>query len=154
MLLASLMTPVVLMVQPAQAESWGGLQPLKSRRVDVERLLGKPLSEGAGDDSTLRFNVAGGSVTVSFVTAKFVATKKLSPSFEGTVLQIVLQHARSSETPESLKLIEDHAFDRQDERDVSVFRNLKDGVTYTFINGTLRTTRYSPSADQLARSRK
>jgi len=136
------------------AESWGGIQPLKSRRADVERLLGAPLDAAGGDDATLHFNVAGGSVTVSFVTAKFIANKKLSPDLEGTVLQIVLQHQRSSDTPESLNLSQNHNFDRQDEKDITVYRNLKGGITYTFINGTLRTTRYSPSADQLAKSRK
>jgi hypothetical protein len=137
-----------------QAEPWGGIEPLKSRRADVERLLGAPLDVAGGDGSTLHFNVAGGSVTVSFVTAKFIANKKLSPDLEGTVLQIVLQHQRSSDTPESLNLSQNHNFDRQDEKDITVYRNLKGGVTYTFINGTLRTTRYSPSADQLAKSRK
>ena len=143
---------IVSLGPPTQAESWGGIQPLKSRRADVERLLGAPLD--GGDDATLHFNVAGGSVTVSFVTAKFIANKKLSPELEGTVLQIVLQHQRSSDTPESLNLSQNHNFDRQDEKDITVYRNLKGGVTYTFINGTLRTTRYSPSADQLAKSRK
>ena len=145
---------IVSFVRPTQAESWGGIQPLKSRRVDVERLLGKPLNEPGADDATLHFNVAGGAVTVTFVTAKFVANKKLSPEFEGTVLQIVLQHERSSETPESLNLPKNRAFDREDQKDITVYRDLKGGITYTFINGTLRTTRYSPSADQLVRSRR
>jgi hypothetical protein len=139
---------------PTRAESWGGIQPLKSRRVDVERLLGKPLNEPAGDQSTLHFDVSGGSVTVSFVNAKFVANKKLLPALEGTVLQIVLQHERSSDTPESMSLAKNRDFDRQDERDITVYRNLKGGVTYTFINGKLKTTRYSASADQLVRARK
>jgi hypothetical protein len=138
----------------ARAESWGGIQPLKSRRIDVERLLGKPLNEPAGDESTLHFKVSGGSVTVSFVNAKFVANKKLQPALEGTVLQIVLQHERSSDTPESMSLAKNGDFDRQDERDITVYRNLKGGVTYTFINGKLKTTRYSASADQLVRARK
>ena len=137
-----------------RAESWGGIQPLKSRRIDVERLLGKPLNEPSGDESTLHFNVAGGSVTVSFVNAKFVVNKKLQPALEGTVLQIVLQHENSSDTPDSMNLLKNRDFDRQDERDITVFRNLKGGVTYTFITGKLRTTRYSASADQLVRARK
>ena len=145
---------IVSFAAPARAESWGGIQPLKSRRADVERLLGKPLNEPGADDSTLHFNVAGGAVTVTFVTPKFVANKKLSPELEGTVLQIVLQHERSSETPESLNLPKNRAFDRQEDKDVTVYLNLKGGVTYTFIKGTLRTTRYSPSADQLVRSRR
>jgi len=139
---------------PARAESWGGIQPLKSRRIDVERLLGKPLNEPSGDESTLHFNVSGGSVTVSFVNARFVANKKLHPELEGTVLQIVLQHENSSDTPDSMNLLKNRDFDRQDERDITVYRNLKGGVTYTFINGKLRTTRYSASADQLVRARK
>jgi hypothetical protein len=35
-----------------------------------------------------------------------------------------------------------------------IYRNLKDGIVYTFIGGRLRTTRYTPSNDQLARARK
>jgi len=150
-LLASL---AVFCSQPTRAESWGGIQPLKSRRVDVERLLGKPLNEPQGDETTLHFNVSGGSVTVSFVNARFVANKKLQPELEGTVLQIILQHERSSDTPDSMSLDKKREFDRQDERDITVYRNLKGGVTYTFISGKLRTTRYSASADQLVRARK
>jgi hypothetical protein len=145
---------IVSFARPARAESWGGIEPLKSRRVDVEKLLGAPLNQPGADDSKLHFNVAGGAVTVTFVTSKFVANKKLSPDYEGTVLQIVLQHERSSETPESLNLPKNRAFDRQEEKDITVYLNLKGGVTYTFIKGTLRTTRYSPSADQLVRARK
>jgi hypothetical protein len=152
--LVLLASVTVLLTQPTRAESWGGIQPLKSRRVDVERFLGRPLNEASGDDSTLHFNVSGGSVTVSFVSAKFVANKKLQPELEGTVLQIVLQHESSSETPDSMGLPGNRNFDRQDEKDITVYRNLKGGVTYTFIGGRLKTTRYSPAADQLVRARK
>ena len=139
---------------PTQAASWGSIQPLKSRRADVERLLGKPLDQSSAGNSMLHFNVAGGNVTVSFVTAKFVATKKLSPDFEGTVLQIVLQHEHSSETPDSMGLPKNRDFDRQDGQDVAIYSNLKDGVVYTFIGGKLKTSRYSASTDELLRARK
>jgi hypothetical protein len=33
---------------------------------------------------------------------------------------------------------------------MAVYTNQKDGITYTFFNGRLKTTRYAPSADQLA----
>lgn len=141
-------------IQPARAESWGGIQPLKSRRADVERLLGKPVNQSGADDSTLQFNVSGGMVTVHFVTSKFIANKKLMPELEGTVLQIVLQHERSSDTPDSMGLPKNRSFDRQDDASISVFRNLKDGLVYTFIGGKLRTSRYSASADQLVRARR
>lgn len=141
-------------IQPARAESWGGIQPLKSRRADVERLLGKPVNRSSADDSTLHFNVSGGTVTVTFVTAKFIANKKLFPELEGTVLQIVLQHERSSDTPDTMGLPKNRSFDRQDEQSISVYRNLKDGLVYTFIGGKLKTSRYSASADQLVRARK
>jgi hypothetical protein len=140
--------------QCALAESWSGIEPLKSRRADVERVLGKPSSEVPGEGGTVHFNVSGGTVTVSFVSARFVANKKLRPEIEGTVLQIVLQHERSSDTPESMNLSKNRDFDRQDDHDISIYRNLKDGVIYTFIGGRLRTTRYTPSAEQSVRARK
>lgn len=140
--------------QRTPAASWSGIQPLKSHRADVERVLGKPVNQGPGDEGTLHFSVAGGTVTVSFVSAKFVANKKLRPELEGTVLQIVLQHEHSSDTPDSMSLTKNRDFDPQDERDISIYRNLKDGVVYTFIGGKLKTSRYSASAEQLVRARK
>src|SRR5713226_9529446 len=82
--------------------AWNGIEPFKSRRADVERVLGKPASEGP--EGLLHFNVAGGTVTVAFVGAGFVAGKGLRPELEGTVLQIILQHEKSSDTPESMGL--------------------------------------------------
>ena len=94
----------------AEAESWNGIEPFKSRRDDVLKILGKPVHEG--ESGTLRFEVAGGIVTISFVDAKFVNTKKLRPDLAGTVLEIVLQHESSSSTPESMKLLNNKAFAR------------------------------------------
>jgi hypothetical protein len=90
--------------QTTRAAEWHNLEPLKSRRADVERELGKPLP-GDTASGALNFKVAGGVVTVTFVTAKFAQTKKLSPQTEGTVLLIVLQHENSSDTPESIDLV-------------------------------------------------
>ncbi len=137
----------------ARAEGWNSIEPLKSRRADVERVLGKPLEDKAGETGTLRFKVAGGMVQVSFVNARFVATKKLSPELEGTVLQIVLQHERATDTPESLGLINNSNFQREEKQNVVQFRNLKDGIAYTFIEGKLKTTWYSPASEQLLRAR-
>ena len=134
----------------AQGAAWHGLEPLKSRRDDVEREFGK-LGEALSNGS-LRFKVAGGMVTVTFVSAKFVATKKLSADYEGTVLEVVLQHENAADTPESLSLTKNNDFEREAQGAVVVYRNLKDGVAYTFINGRLRTTRYAPAADQLVRA--
>ena len=136
------------------AASWNKIEPLKSRRADVERVLGKPLADRLGDDGTLQFKVAGGTVTVAFVTAKFVANKKLSPELEGTVLEVVLQHENASDTPESIGLPGKSGFKRDDVHGGTIYSNLKDGITYTFFNGKLKTTRYAPSASQLARARK
>ena len=145
---------VILLAQTATAASWSGIEPLKSRRADVERALGKPLVDQPGDEGILHFKVSGGMVTVTFVTAKFVRTKKLFPELEGTVLQIVLQHDNSSDTPESLGLQNKPGFEREDGTGGSVYRNLRDGIAYTFIEGKLRTTRFSATTDQLARARK
>lgn len=137
--------------QSATAASWGGIEPFKSRRADVVKVLGEPKGES---DGVLRFDVMGGSVQISFVSERFVNAKKLRPELVGTVLEIVLQHDHSSETPESLKLAQNKSFTR-DDRDTSViFRNLKEGLVYTFSNGALRTTRYTFADDQLGRARR
>jgi hypothetical protein len=136
----------------ARAASWSGIEPLKSRRADVERVLGKPVEDKPGQTGTLRFKVAGGTVTVAFIDARFVAAHKLSPSLEGTVRQIALQHESSSETPESMQLAKNGSFEREDRGQVSVFRNTRDGVAYTFVGGRLRTTHYTAASAQLARS--
>ena len=145
---------LLVVFQPATANEWNGIEPLKSRRADVERILGQPIIDQPGQDGTLHFKILGGKVTVVFVNARFVATKKLSPALEGTVLQIVLQHENSSETPESMLLAGNSNFERQDTQGGTIFRNLKEGIAYTFFNGRLKTTRYSPSAKQLGRARK
>ncbi|HYN83742.1 MAG TPA: hypothetical protein VER32_00715 [Pyrinomonadaceae bacterium] len=135
----------------AGAATWKGLEPLKSRRTEVERALGRPVRDAVSEDGTLHFTVMGGRVTIFFVTPKFIAAKKLAPELEGTVLQIVLQHEAASDTPSSLKLDGDKRFERDSEGEVAVYRNLRDGVAYTFRGGKLITTRYSPPAEQLAR---
>jgi hypothetical protein len=83
-----------------------------------------------------------------------VAAHKLHPELEGTVLQVVLQHEKSSETPESMLLAGNSNFKRQDVQAGTIFLNQKDGITYTFVNGQLKTTRYSASASQLGKARK
>ena len=135
-----------------QAASWNGIEPLKTRRDDVLKIMGQPVSESP--DGVLRFNVSGGSVQVSFVNEKFVNTKKLRPELAGTVLEIVLQHEHSSDTAESMKLLGNRDFIRDDVRNISVFRNLKDGLVYTLIDGTLKTTRYTFADTQLGRARR
>ena len=143
-----------ILSQSAMAMDWNGIEPLKSRRADVERILGRPIADQPGQDGTLHFKVMGGKVTVAFVNARFVQTKKLSPELEGTVLQIVLQHENSSETPESMRLVDNSNFEREDRQGGTIFRNLKDGIAYTFFQGKLKTTRYSPSSRELGKARK
>src|SRR5205085_1999940 len=136
---------------PAWGAAWHGLEPLKSRRDDVEREFGK--AGEALPNGALRFKVAGGTVTVTFVSAKFVATKKLAANYEGTVLEVVLQHENAADTPESLNLTKNADFQRDEQGAVVVYRNLKDGIAYTFVNGHLRTTRYAVGAEQLAHAK-
>ena len=140
------------LVNQALAASWNGIEPFKSRRADVERILGTPTGEGP--NGTLRFNVGGGSATVTFVDQKFIASKKLRPELVGTVLEIVLQHESSSDTPESMGLTKNRAFDHDDSQGVSVFRDLKEGTILTFFSGKLRTTRYTFSTNQFSRARR
>ena len=140
---------------PVMATGWNGIEPLKSRRADVERILGRPLPSSAGVAGTLRFKVAGGIVTLLFVDSRFVAAKKLQPELEGTVLQIVLQHDRASDTPETLKLESNSDYTREDNNQGTVvFRNLKDGLFYTFVGGRLTTSRFGVGEAQLASARK
>ncbi|MCA1566947.1 MAG: hypothetical protein LC803_15130 [Acidobacteria bacterium] len=138
----------------ARAAEWHGLEPLKSRRVDVERELGQPIQQEMSATNSLNFKVAGGLVTVTFVDAKFIQTKKLAPHVEGTVLLIVLRHGNSSDTPESLGLANKSSFTREEKGAMTVFYNQKDGITYTFIDGRLKTTRYAPATEQLLRAQR
>ena len=133
------------------AAPWNGIEPFKSRRADVVQILGQPISESP--DGVLRFSVSGGSVQVSFVDQKFVTTKKLRTELAGTVLEIVLQHEHSSDTPESLNLLKTRGFVRDEVRNLSTFRSIKEGIVYTFIDGKLKTTRYTFSDRELGRAR-
>ena len=153
--MASLVILVVACVNLAtnvSAESWNGIEPFKTSRADVLKIMGPPVTETA--EGVLRFNVSGGSVQISFVNEKFVTAKKLRPELAGSVLEIVLQHEHSSETPESMKLLKHRDFIRDDVRNISIFRNIKDGVVYTFIDGRLKTTRYTFADNQLSKARR
>lgn len=142
---------LLLLSSAAQAATWKGIEPFVSKRADVERVLGTPTVDKLAESGTLQFDVTGGTVTVFFVTPKFIAAKKLSPSLEGTVLQIVLQHERATDTPESLNLVGNKSYEHKSDNGVDVFIEPKEGVAYTFVGGKLKTTRYSYSAEQLAR---
>ena len=135
-----------------RAASWNGIEPFKTRREGVMKIMGPPVSEGA--DGLLRYKVSGGSVQISFVDEKFVANKKLRPDLAGTVLEIVLQHEHSSDTAESMKLLKNRDFIRDDVRNITIYRDIKDGVVYTFIDGTLKTTRHTFADTQLGRARR
>jgi hypothetical protein len=138
----------------ARAATWKGLEPFTSKRADVERVLGAPVSDRLAQRGTLEFNVTGGSVTVQFVDAKFVAAKKLAPEAEGTVLQIVLQHDNASDTPQTLKLDNNKDFEYKGDKNVSVYSNAKEGIFYTFVDNKLKTTRYAASTEQIIRAQK
>jgi len=135
----------------ARAGAWQGIEPFKSRREDVLKILGPPVTEG--HNGLMTFKVAGGTASISFVDQNFVRTKKLRPEFAGTVLQVILQHESSSDTPESMNLSKQKDFVKDSSRDAVIYRNLKDGIVYTFINGRLRTTRYTFSESQIGRAR-
>lgn len=141
--------------QFVQAASWSGIEPLKSRRADVERILGKPVADKPGNNGMLQFNVAGGVVTVAFIDARFVTAKKLQPELEGTVRQVLLQHTNSNETPESLNITKNSNFERQDGTGgMAVYRNLKDGIAYTFMSGKLKHTYFTPSQEEWTKAQK
>ncbi len=134
------------------AASWNGIEPFRSRRDDVLKILGKPVSETS--EGAVRFAVSGGSVLVSFVNEKFVTNKRLRPELAGTVLEIVLQHEHSSDTPESMNLLSNKDFVRDEMQNATIFRSNKSGIVYTFMDGKLKTTRFTFSEAQLARMRR
>ena len=136
----------------ANAGSWRGIEPLKTRRADVLKILGTPLSDAG--DGPLTFKVMGGTVTVFFVDQNLVRAKRLRGDVVGTVLQIVLQHETSSDTAESLGLLKNKSYTREDVKEAIIFRNLKEGIVYTFVSGKLKTTRYTFSEDQISHARR
>ena len=142
---------LVLCSTAVRAGSWQGLEPFKSRRADVLQALGTPLSDPFG--GPLTFKILGGTASVSFVDENFVRTKKLRAEIAGTVLQIILQHESSTDTPDSMGLLKNREFTREEAKDALIFRNLKDGIVYTFLNGKLKTTRYTFSENQISRAR-
>jgi hypothetical protein len=142
---------LVFVTTTVRAESWQGIEPFKSRRAEVLQKLGTPLSNSA--EGPLTFKILGGTVSVSFVDAKFVRAKKLRQDIQGTVLQIILQHENSSATPESMNLIKNKSFSHDETKQAVIYRNLKEGVVYTFVNRKLKTTRYTFSEDQISRAR-
>jgi hypothetical protein len=142
---------VILSSAQTRAATWKGLEPFVSKRADVERVLGVPVSDRFAEDGTLEFNVSGGRVTVFFVTPKFAAAKRLPERYADTVLQIVLQHDRATDTPESMNLVKNKSFEYRHDKGVEVYLEPKDGVAYTFVDSRLKTTRYSYSSQQLAK---
>jgi len=135
----------------ASAGSLHGIEPLKTRRSEVLKILGTPVTENA--DGPLTFKVMGGTVTVFFVDQNLVHAKRLRADVAGTVLQIVLQHENSSDSAESLGLLSNKSYTREDAKEATIFRNLKEGIVYTFVNGKLKTTRYTFSEDQISHAR-
>jgi hypothetical protein len=150
LVLAAALT-VLLSAGAGRAATWKGLEPFVSKRAEVEQVLGAPTADRYTDEGTLEFNVAGGRVTVFFVTPKFIASKRLPAHYEGTVLQIVLQHERAQDTPESMNLVTNKSFKREAKGGVEKYTDEKDGLIYTFVESHLKTTRYAYSMDRLAR---
>jgi len=150
--LCAVLVTMLVGPQSASAASWNGIEPFKSTRQDVIRILGQPIGEST--DGVLRFNVMGGSVQVNFVSDKFLSAKRLRPDLAGTVLEIVLEHEHSSETPESMNLLKNKSFVRDETKTSTIFRNMKEGIIYTFIDDKLKSTRYTFADSQLSRARR
>lgn len=147
--LAAAWAVLVIGSDSARAATWKGLEPLVSKRADVERVLGKPSEDRLGKDAELYFDVPEDPVTVFFVTPKFIAARKLPARLEGTVLLILVQHPSSRETPGSMKLRANLDFERQLTGPTETYFNPKVGIYYTFVESRLRTTRYSFSDQTL-----
>jgi hypothetical protein len=148
----AVLAATLIVTRSASAASWNGIEPLKSTRADVIKILGEPIGESI--DGVLRFKVMGGSVQVSFVSDKFVTAKKLRSELAGTVLEIVLQHEHSNETPESMNLLHNKSFVRDETKTTTIFRNIKEGIIYTFMEDKLKSTRYTFADSQLTRARR
>ena len=125
---------------------------MKTSRAEVLKILGTPVTDTA--DGPLTFKVMGGTVTVFFVDQNLVRAKRLRANVAGTVLQIVLQHENSSNTAELLGLLKNKDFTREDSKEAVIFRNLKEGIVYTFVSGKLKTTRYTFSDNQISHARR
>lgn len=123
----------------AAAASWKGIEPLKSRRADVLRILGKPASENAAEAS-MKFATPEGVATVYLVTRDFAALKGWDPSSEGTVVQILLQHENAKDTPKSLGLEGNPRIDREVRGDSVFYRDQKAGLIRIFKANKLVTT--------------
>src|SRR5437763_15116088 len=74
--------------QTVFAASWNGIEPFKSTRAEVIKILGQPIGEST--DGVLRFSVMGGTVQVGSVSNKFMKSRKLRPELVGRVLEVVL----------------------------------------------------------------
>src|ERR1700749_396804 len=142
---------VLLSSAQTSAATWKGLEPFVSKRADVERALGAPVADRMDADGTLEFNVSGGKVTVFFVPPQVAAAQKLPERYTDTVLKIVLQHERATDTPESMDLVRNKAFEHRHDKGVDVYLEPKEGIAYTFVDSHLKTTRYSYSSQQLAK---
>lgn len=149
--LAAAFAALMLASQEARAATWKGLEPLVSRRADVERVLGPPTADRLAKDGTLQFEAPEGSVSVFFVTPKFIAARKLPTRLEGTVLLILVQHKSSTATPGSMKLPANQDFEHQVIGPKEIYSNPKDGVYHTFLESRLNTTRYSYSAERFTK---
>jgi hypothetical protein len=145
---------VLYLAHSAFAAVWNGIVPLKTSREEVGKILGAPIETPKEENAPLRFKVLGGTVTIAFVDEKFATKNKLPKEVVGKVRQIVLQHENSSATPESMGLDKKRDFVKNVNRKVMVYSNEKDGVMYTFIDGTLKTTYYVASAAQISKSDK
>jgi hypothetical protein len=145
---------VLFQSQISQAAGWNGIIPLKTSREEVEKILGAPLNAAQNANEPLQFKVMGGVVTVAFIDEKFVATNKLPKEALGKVRQIVLQHESSTATPEDMKLDGKADFIKEQNQKVVIYRNEKEGIAYTFIDGVLKTTNYFAAASQLPRAGK
>lgn len=141
---------VLLSSAKTSAATWKGLEPFVSKRTDVERALGAPVADRMDSDGTLEFVVSGGKVTVFFVTPKFLAAKRLPERYADTVLQIVLQHDRATDTPESMNLVRNKSYEHRHDKGVDVYLEPKEGIAYTFVDSHLKTTRYTYSSQKLS----
>jgi hypothetical protein len=151
LVLAAAFAGLMLGSQEVQGATWKGLEPLVSKRADVERVLGPPTADRLAKDGTLQFAAPEGAVTVFFVTPKFIAARKLPPRVEGTVLLILVQHKSSTVTPGSMRLPANQDFERQVSGPKEIYSNPKDGIYHTFLESRLDTTRYSYSAERFTK---
>lgn len=127
----------------SQAKEWRGITPLKSTRVDVERLFGRSAHDGYGVSYPIGDEVA----TFEYSSGGCSDKGRVYDVPPYTVLRIRVSSGhkpRFSDLKIDLKKF--RKVDDSELPDVLYYINDEDGVTYEVQGGLVMTTEYWPAA--------